>query len=68
MIIKIKNGKLQININGGDTPVFEKVVSFTKLKAVMDVAIDSFAGPVSFPIPFIEENVCYDNIEINKNA
>lgn len=81
MKLKLNNGSLSINVGGGDTPTMERVVSFDKLKDKLDEIITNITtfglsanpgAPVTYatmpPIIITEDEICYDNIEINTDA
>jgi len=72
MNLKINSGgEFIINVGGGDSPVFERMVSFSKLKTVLESAVVNVQGtptPITFVLPLVPDNLCYDKIKINNNA
>ena len=81
MTLKINNGSLSINVGGDDNSTMERVVSFDKLKDKLDEIITNIttfglsANPGALvtyttmpPIIITEDEICYDNIEINTDA
>jgi len=81
LTIKTNGDKLSINVDGGDSPVMERAVSFDKLKDKLEEIITNITtfglsaspgSPITYttmpPITITENDICYDNIEINKNA
>lgn len=72
LTIKVNEDKnLYINVNGGSDPVYESVISFTKLQNVLNTVTVNVQGtptPLTFVTPLTEENSCYENVKINKNA
>ncbi len=85
MKLKINDGELSIIVNGGDNPTMERLISFDKLKDLLNnyVTIDKLhnllssslcldGAPLSYipviPSTVTENDICYEKIEINKNA
>jgi len=63
--IEVK-GNITILQKDTDIDNIEGLVSFSKLKALLEVALGNYGATIQYPIPLLEENLTYENIKIGK--
>jgi lipopolysaccharide export system protein LptA len=64
--ITIKGNKFVILPKGTNEDNVENLLSYSKLKNVLETSLGNFGSPIQFPLTLEEEILTYPNIQIGK--